>query len=333
MNSAAMAQGAAITFGVVGMLTGITSLFLTWQARSEETAVVLAAYPTASPSQLTHEGLAIRFEVVNQSLRPIIVRAASLWQRGEKIGDATGYLDDVRLVERSTIDPSAVTDARRDLPITLPARDGRALVLLIDVWNPVVNASSSVAEVAARRRLNRFLGAVSRLPAEGRGSVQLRVDRVPGGSQWFPLRSLAPPGVYPQAIRDASAVARQAGASFWLIEPAVARGKLTGVVVRRSFAGAGQVDLVHLHLWKQRSLFRRSFTRPVVGQQSTLFPLAALADGQYIVTAELGGRVLATYSFALPWRGATCHGGATSIEPRWCDTAPVTTSLRAARAP
>jgi hypothetical protein len=328
-----MAQGAAITFAIVGMLTGITSLLLTWQARSEETAVVLAAYPTTTPSNLTHEGLAIRFEVVNQSLRPIILRSASLWQRGEKIGDATGYLDDVRLVERATIDPAAITDARRDLPITLPARDGRALVLLIDVWNPVVNASTSVVEVAARRRLNRFLGTVSRLPAEGRSSVQLRVDRIPGGSQWFPVRSFAPAGVYPQAVRDASAVARLAGGSFWLIEPVVGRGKLAGVVVRRSFAGAGQVDLVDVTVWKQGSPFRRSFTRPVVGQQSTLFPLSGLPQGQYIVTADLGDRVLATYSFALPWRGDACRAGATSLEPRWCDAAPVKTSLRGGRSP
>jgi hypothetical protein len=328
-----MAQGAAITFGIVGMLTGVTSLFLTWQARSEETAVVLAAYPTTTPSNLTHEGLAVRFEVVNQSLRPIILRGASLWQRGEKIGDATGYLDDVRLVERSTIDPAGITDARRDLPITLPARDGRALVLLIDVWKPVVNASTSVAEVAARRRLNRFLGTVSRLPAQGRSTVQLRVDRTPGGSQWFSVRSLAPAGVYPQAIRDAGALARLAGGSFWLIEPVVDRGKLAGMAVRRSFAGAGQVDLVHVTVWRQGSPLRRSFTRPVIGQQSTLFPLSGLPDGPYIATAELAGRVLATYSFALPWRGASCRGGTTPLEPRWCDQLSVKTSLPAGRLP
>jgi hypothetical protein len=128
-------------------------------------------------------------------------------------------------------------------------------------------------------------------------------------------------------------VARLASSSFWLIEPVVDRGKLTGVVVRRSFAGAGQVDLVHVTVWKQRSLFRHSFTRPVVGQQSSLFPLSALPDGQYIVTADLGGRVLANYSFALPWRGSVCRGGATALEPRWCDSEPVKTSQRAAPAP
>src|SRR5215204_7429713 len=148
---------AGFIFGLVGMLTGTLSLFLSWRVTQEEAAVALQAYPTAQPTDLTHEGFGVRVEIVNRSLRPVIVRRASLWAAGEHLSEATGYLDDVRVLDASAANPESVTQGRRQLPMTVSAREGRTVALLMDVWTPIVTAASPTEERSARRRLNRFL--------------------------------------------------------------------------------------------------------------------------------------------------------------------------------
>jgi hypothetical protein len=315
------AQGAGVAFGLVGMATGITSLFLAWQVHSEETAVVLTAYPAATPSDLTHEGLALRVGLVNQSLRPIIVRDASLWQGEKRVGDAAGYLEDVKLLEQSTVNPAAISDARRDLPITLEAREGRTVAVLIDVWKPIVTAASPAAELKARRELNRFRDTIERLPNTGTSPVRLRIGRVPGGAQWFDVRSLVPPGVYPEAIRDASALVEQDRVSLWSVDPVPKGTRLIGLRLRRTVAGAGQVDVVRLTVWKERSRRSESVTRPVVGEQAALFPLPPLPPGAYTSAFELGDRVVTHFAFRLPWRRQhRCDAPSAEAPPgpSWC---------------
>jgi hypothetical protein len=58
------------------------------------------------------------------------------------------------------------------------------------------------------------------------------------------------------------------------------------------------MDLVRMDLWRERSLFHRQVTRPVIGEQSTLFPLSGLVPGAYIVTFQVGDRVVAYRSFS-----------------------------------
>jgi hypothetical protein len=103
-------MNAGLVFGLVGMITGTLSLYITWRATSEESATVVSAFPTASSSDLTHAGFGVRTQLVNKSLRPVIVQNASLWVDGNKISDATGYLDDPRLLDRSSVSPGAITD-------------------------------------------------------------------------------------------------------------------------------------------------------------------------------------------------------------------------------
>jgi hypothetical protein len=312
---------ASLIFGLIGMLTGALSLVLTWRLSVEEAAVVLTAYPTASAVDLTHEGLGLRVELVNESLRPVIVRGASLWADREKLSEGVGFLEDVNLLDVSNVDPAAVSRGRRNFPITLNAREGRTVAVLMDVWRPVLAASSPARSRDARSRLNHFLTQLSGLSV-GREAIELRLDHEPGGSRSFAVRRVTPPDPYPEAIQNASAIDKQAPFQIWLVSP-LAKGKvLAGLQLRRTFAGTGQVNLVRLDVWREGSLLHRSFTRPVVGRQSTLFPLPALARGRYTATFRIDGTVVAYRSFVVPWRPDRCGPPVRAVDalpPAWCE--------------
>jgi hypothetical protein len=313
---------AGVIFGLVGMITGTLSLYIAWQTRSEEAAVLLSAYPAASPGDLTHAGFGVRVQLVNESLRPVIVQSASLLVDGTKISDATGYLEDPRVLDRSTLDPAAITSSRIDFPLSLSQREGRSVAILMDVWKPIVSAETSDAALNARNSLNQLLTSVGSLATGGQHRIELGLELAPGGFQRFPVRSSVQPGIYPEAIRDASAIQRQAPVQNWLIEPMVKGPRLVGLHLRRRFAGEGQVDLVQLDVWKEGSGYHRTFTRPVVGQQAELFPLPALPRGGYVATFRLAGAVIAYRSFGIPWSETRCLGRAG--EPSWCYQTPGT---------
>jgi hypothetical protein len=298
------------------MITGSLSLYIAWRTTSEEAATVLSAFPTASSSDLTHAGFGVRTQLVNKSLRPVIVQSGSLWVDGKKISDATGYLEDARLLDRSTLSPGAITAERLDFPISLNAREGRSMAVLMDVWRPIVAADSPEAALNARNSLNQLLTSVGSLASGGEHEIELGLDLAPGGFKRFPIRNRVEPGIYPEAIRDASAIQRQAPLENWLVEPYVANKALAGLSLRRRFAGGGQADLVRLDVWQERSPYHRTFTRPVLGQQAQLFPLK-LPNGRYVATFRLGGDVVAYRSFSVPWSETRCSRR-DPAEPLWC---------------
>lgn len=310
---------AGVLFGLVGMITGSLSLYITWRTTSEAAAVVLDAYPTAGAEDITHAGFGVRVQLVNKSLRPVIVQDASLWVDGKKMSDATGYLDDVRLLDRSAAEPAAITEDRLDFPISMNEREGRTVAILMDVWRPIVAAEAPEAALSARRDLNQLLTSISSLASGGQRDIELGLELAPGGFQRFPVRGIVEPGEYPEAIRDASAIQRQAPFENWLVEPHLADGKLAGLALRRRFAGGGQVDLVRLDVWKERSRFHRTATRPVLGQQAQLFPLT-LSSGSYVATFRLDGEVIAHRSFSVPWRESRCDFSE-AVGPVWCPPA------------
>ena len=313
------AQLAGIAFGLVGMVTGVAGLYIAWQTQSEQTDIKLTAYPSASEADLTHEGLGIRVELVNQSLRPVIIRSASLWRGSAKIGDAVGYVADVATLDRTNSDPAAVSRARLRFPITVDARAGRTFALLVDVWRPIVTAPTASAQRTARRALGDLLAVLSKLPERGPGLVQLRIDRAPGGSQWFPVRSTALRAVYPEAIKDASAATPEPQARLWVVGRIASGTTLEGLTIRRTLAAPDQAALVRLTIWKHGSPSSTSTKRPSIGQQLTTFPLRRLGRGAYVAVFEVGGKVIAHTSFAIPLsRGCTKDASSAASTPTWC---------------
>ena len=261
-------------------------------------------------------GFGVRVQLVNESLRPVIVERASLWVNGQETTDATGYLADAQLLDQSAVAPAAITEGRLDFPISMSAREGRSVAILMDVWRPIVTASGSDEALSARRELNQFLTSVGSLSSGDERNIELGLELAPGGFQRFHIRGLVEPGIYPEAIRDASAIQRQAPLQNWLVDPLVRDGGLAGLSLRRRFAGGGQVDLVQLDIWNEGSQFHQAYERPVLGQQAVFFPLD-LPDGAYVTTFRLGGKVIAHRSLSVPWRESRCEPRG-SVGPVWC---------------
>jgi hypothetical protein len=314
---------AGLLFGLIGMMTGIAGLVVSYRNSAAESAVLLSAYPTASATDLTYAGFAVRVQLVNQSLRPLIVRQATLWDGDEQISDANGYLTDVGALDRSNLDPTALTESRIEFPISLNAREGRTVIILMDVWKPIVSADTPGHAVVARSQLNSLLSSLgSPSTTDGARRIGLGLELAPGGFHRYPIQGVTPGGVSSEAINQASAIQRQVPVDNWLVQRVASRGRFLGLMLRRRFAGSGQIDLVRLDVWKERSLYHRSLTRPVVAQQSQLFPLPHLPVGEYAATFELDGHVVAYAPFALPWRRSSCRGlsgGSTGrLAPAWC---------------
>jgi len=305
-----------VVFGLAGMLTGGLSLYITWRTTSQEAAVVVNAYPTASADDLTHAGFGVRVQLANESLRPVIIESASLWVDGQEFTNATGYLADPALLDRSAIEPAAITDGRLDFPLSMTAREGRSVAILMDVWRPVVAAEGSDTALSARRELNQLLTSIGSLTSGGERQIELGLEVAPGGFQRFRVRGLVEPGVYPEAIRDASAIQRQAPLQNWIVEPFVSKGDLAGLSLRRRFAAGGQVDLVQLDVWNVRSQFHQAEERPILGQQAQFFPLD-LPEGAYVATFRHEGTVIAHRSFRVPWRETRCKLDR-APGPVWC---------------
>lgn len=293
----------ALVAALVGMVTGVTSLYISWQSTREEAEVRLSAYPTASPDDITPQGLGVRVVLVNESLRPIVIRSAALVLDGEAVSQAIGWIDDVRLLEGTASDPSRTSAAQQTFPIGLAAREGKSVAFVMDVWTPFVDASSEADQSAARGTFRQLTATLASLPSDASASrLQLRIDHVPGGSELYPVRAVTVPSGSVDAIESAAALLRQVPPQFWVVDLLERDRRLAGLTLRRRIAGADEIDLVRLDLWNVRTEAHRKLVRPVVARQQTLFPLSNLPRGRYIATFQVGGRVVAYRSFAVPIR-------------------------------
>jgi hypothetical protein len=290
----------AIIVALVGMATGVTSLYITWRSTSEESALRLDAYPTASQTDISPQGLGVRTELVNESLRPVVIRSADLLLDGEVVSKASGWIGDAGLLERAASEPSRLTTSMRTFPIGLGAREGKSVVLMMDVWTPFVDASSDSDESAARGSFRQLTATLASLPTDRESDrLKVRLNHVPGGSHLYPVSAVSVPSSSVDAIETAGALLRRVPPQLWVVD-LLTRGKgLRGITLRRRFAGADEVDLARLDIWNVRSPFHRTLVRPVVARQQTLFPLRKLARGNYIATVGVNNQVVAYKSFAV----------------------------------
>ena len=285
----------ALVVALVGMVTGVTSLYITWRSTSEESALKLAAYPTASQNDITPQGLGVRVELVNESLRPIVLRSAQLLLDGDVVSDANGWIADVGMLEEAASDPSRLTASRRTFPIGLGAREGKSVAIMMDLWTP----SSQTNEGAGARTFVQLTAAVASLAGTGESErLQLRLDHVPGGSDLYPVSAVTVPTSSASDLEHA--VLRRAPPQLWEVELRPDRSRLAGITLRRLFAGVDELDLARLDIWNVRTAFHYSDARPVLARQQTFFPLADVARGNYIATVEVRGQLVAYKSFAVP---------------------------------
>ena len=87
----------------------------------------MSAYPSASLADITPQGLGVRVELVNESLRPIVLRSAQLlFLDGEVVSTATSWLDDVAALDAAASQPARLALAQKTFPIGLRAREATA---------------------------------------------------------------------------------------------------------------------------------------------------------------------------------------------------------------
>ena len=290
----------AIVVAFVGMATGATSLYLTWSARSEEAALLLSAYPTASQNDITPQGLGLRVELVNGELRPVVVRSADLLLDGEVVSAASGWVDNVGLLDQAASNPSLLRGALRTFPITLDARAGKEVALMMDVWSPLVGASSTRDETVTRKSFRELTATLATLPIGAESDrLRLRLNHAPGGSDLYALSAVRTPTSSVSVVEAAAALMNSVPPQLWAIDRPEG---LAGITIRRRLAGADEIDLVRLDLWNDQSPFHLTFVRPVVARQQTFFPLPDLPRGAYIATFMVKGDVVAYRSFAVQSR-------------------------------
>ena len=293
----------AIVIALVGMATGVTSLYITWRSTSEEAALRLQAYPSASQSDITPQGLGVRVELVNESLRPVVLRSAELLLDGEVVSKANGWISDIGLLERAASDPTKLSAAQRAFPIGLQAREGKSVALMMDVWTPFANAPTQADGSAARANFRQLTATLASLSSDQEASrLRLRVNRAPGGTAVYPVTAVSTPTTSVDAIESASALLRRIPPQYWIVGLLSQRGALEGLTVRRRFAGADEIDLAQLDVWNVRTPYHRTVIRPVVARQQTYFPLRDLARGSYIATVRVDDEIVAYRSFAVPIR-------------------------------
>jgi hypothetical protein len=305
----------ALVFGLIGMLTGVLGLVFSYRAQHEQEVLKFAAFPHAALSDLTGAGLTVRVQLVNQSLRPVVVQGASLWNGNERLANASGYLQDTRILDNPNSDPAELTSELADLPLNIGAREGRTTALLLDVWSGISSATISTSQ-AAQQNLNLALNGLN-VGLYPRSPLTLELDLAPGGPHRFVLA-----GAGQTTAMGQGGSAKQ---PTWLVSPLGRPPRLIGLLLRHTSAAVGEVELVRLDLWNQTSAFHETTTRPVLSEQATTFPLANLPRGTYSATFELGGEVIAHRSFSVPWLREPCAVGlqeATALDgtasPAWC---------------
>ena len=107
------------------------------------------------------------------------MQSATLWVDGQ---DATSRRDTSRTRSSSIARPrpAAISDAQLAFPLSMSAREGRSVALLMDVWRPIVTAEGTDDELSERRKLNQLLTSVSSL-ATGSERDRLGLELAPGG--------------------------------------------------------------------------------------------------------------------------------------------------------
>jgi hypothetical protein len=280
----------SFVFAIVSLGISGLSFLLAQQSRSEEKAVVLDVYPSVRSADVNETDAGLRVVLVNQSLRRIVIREAALWMGDCEIGRVDQWLPDVAIFDRRFVDP-AWSERILEMPVTVEARHGSAIALFVPYSLPCLDTTTKTTEAdfaRSRRVLRLFRDAIHLFPpyntAEAVQDLRLRLRLV-----------LAPGGVHVTPVRIAPGMSP--GVS-WQQAYEVVNSRFEGINFRRKLAEPGQVDILSLDVWREGTSFHRRVTRPLVGDEFTLFPLKSLPPGRYIYvfaregTGVSGGRII-----------------------------------------
>jgi hypothetical protein len=278
-----------LAISVAAMLVSLYGAYLSNRSAEEEREVSIEGLAVANQLRRTETGLGISVSLSNASLRPVIIRGASLWFDGKQLGTARGYVADAVVLDRIQEDPGRVVDQTRQLPFTLDVRQGRTVGIFVfddELYVNAAAANNEKRERQAQRVIRRWRRVLTGLDQPKGHQIELRLRLLPGGTQTFPVQ------VEPAMT-----------ALFaWQLSVTPLGRKGVSLGLRRKAGEPGQTSVVSLDVWARDGGYHKAFERPLIGADFTYVPIRGLRRGIYWFAFRLGAKAVASGCFRVPAR-------------------------------
>jgi len=222
----------------------------------------------------TPAGYAVRISLVNDSLRPVIIRSMELKVSGRPLAPIAGFLSDTRAgADASALGDEPLEEAR-SLPFALTARGAQTLIGLADLSaaDAQVDQGKRTPLVSRAREFCHELPRASpvernRSEPSGRtkSKLELELDVDPGGTQVVPVHLAKVVG----------------GANAWSMDVTGPKIHPDGIVFGRRIAAPAALRFITLRIWTWDGHLIRSAALPIAGAGHEEVRFAPLRAGSY----------------------------------------------------
>lgn len=281
---------APILISVSGIVISVLAFFLSYSVQNEQEAVRVEGVAVANTLGSTPKGYGIRLSLINDSLRPVIIRSVTLVVDGVRVAPALEYLPDARsLNDQSTRGDEPVRDAV-PFPLTIRARGARTIAPLLSFAqaDEIFYARRNNSILAGAKEFCRSLG----LNPQRSHSIILRVESEPGGATAVPIQMIGPLD----------------GGNQWFVTIMGPRNAPNGVEVRRKFTAASAIRRMTIEISRRGGEAVRRVSLPLFGSEGARFSFPTIGPGGYRLAVLDGGRFVAGSKFQVPLTGRFARG-------------------------
>lgn len=262
----------------------VAALILSILANQEETAVKFDAAAAVNPLGSTPAGYAIRISLINDSLRPVIVRSMELKESGKPTAPITSFLIDNRAGSDATALGDEPLETAHSLPVALGARSARTLIGLADFSVPAAQAHSG-KHTPLLARAEEFCREIQKSPSrrnELKLELEIKID--PGDPQTVPIRLTKVVG----------------GANAWRMDVTGAKAHPNGMVFWRRISAPAALRLITLKIWTWDGHLERTASLPMAGAAYGEVRFTPLRADGYRAALLRDGEPLAVGLFRVP---------------------------------
>lgn len=281
-------ESLALVISSISLAVSIIVGLLSYGALHEERAVRIDGFAAANPLGDTQPGYGIRVALINESLRPVIVRSMTLETDGTAIAPATSFLPSSKFLTDLSLQPDQPILATHTFPVALGARSTRTMAVFFNLYEAIgmyAHRSAAVKRAGlAFCRAAAFAGP-SKFTHEHEFSVLISSE--PGADTRLSVEMTGPGD----------------GGGAWFTSVLGSRAAPKGIDVRRKLAASTSVRLITIRIWRNPGGLAREVTRPLFGDRFSRFPFRPLPRGAYRVAFFDGQRVVAGGVFRVPLRG------------------------------
>lgn len=261
----------SLAVGVVGYI-----------AFHERTSVDLEGFAVANTLSSTPSGYGVDVAIVNNSLRPVIVRSVGLEVDGVPVTEASEYLPEPRILKDQSMRGDQPVDQAIAFPLAIPARGTRTIGVLFR-FGRVDEVWYARRDSAALQGAKTFCSALSLRTDTDRHRIELRIDSTPSTGTTVPVTMVGPVD----------------GGNQWFLR-VIAAAHPSTAEIRRKFASPTAYRLMTLRIWGNRGGLVSRVSLPLFGA-GTAFPnFPPLANGKYRIAISEGSRIVAGGRFNVP---------------------------------